>query len=142
VATLLPIVNRNFYGAFLQCPLWCLSADSSNAFNIVNHAVIAEKLTELPVPWIVINWRSSFLADRKIILKYNYVLSHSKVINRGTVQVSGVGPTMYIEHETDLRLISLANSIFKYADDTKVLVPEITVVCPADEFENINKCMG
>jgi hypothetical protein len=29
---------------------------------------------------------------------------------------------------------------FKCADDTSVLVPEITDVCLADEFENIKKC--
>jgi hypothetical protein len=46
---------------------------------------------------------------------------------------------MYIVQESDLRLISLVNILFKYADDTNVLVPEITDVCLADEFENIKK---
>jgi hypothetical protein len=46
---------------------------------------------------------------------------------------------MYIVQESDLRLISLVNILFKYADDTNVLVPEITDVCLADELKNIKK---
>jgi hypothetical protein len=117
----------------------CLLVDFSKAFDIVDHAVIVEKLTKLELPWNVINWFISFLSDRKIVLKYDSVLSQPKVINRGIVQGSGVGPTMYIVHESDLRLISRVNILFKYADDTNVLVPEITDVCLADEFENIKK---
>jgi hypothetical protein len=48
---------------------------------------------------------------------------------------------MYVVQESDLRLISLVNIHFKYADDTNVLAPEIrpTDVCLADEFEYIKK---
>jgi hypothetical protein len=46
---------------------------------------------------------------------------------------------MYIVYESDLRLFSLVNILFKYADDTNVLVQEITDVSLADELENIEQ---
>jgi hypothetical protein len=42
-------------------------------------------------------------------------------------------------YESDLQLISLADILFKYSDDTNVLVSEITDVCHADEVENIKE---
>ena len=117
----------------------CLLIDFSKAFDIVDHAIIVEKLTKLPLPWNVINWFISFLTARKIVLKFDSVLSKPKIINRSIVQGSGVGPTMYILHESDLRLISRVNILLKYADDTNVLTPEITDVSLSDEFENIKK---
>ena len=43
----------------------CLLVNFSKAFDIVDHAVIIEKLTKLLLPWNVINWIISFLTDRK-----------------------------------------------------------------------------
>ena len=51
-------------------------------------------------------------------------MSTPKPINLGIVQGSGVGPTLYIVMESDLKTLSDINSIFKYADDTNLLVPE------------------
>lgn len=80
--------------------------DFSKAFDIVDHAVIAEKLTELSLPWNVINWLIYFLTDRKIVLKFDPVLLQPKVVNQSIVQGSGVRPTMYIVHKSYLQLIS------------------------------------
>jgi len=42
----------------------------------------------------------------------------------GMVQGSGLGPTLYIVMESDLKTISKINILFKYADDNNLLVPE------------------
>lgn len=43
---------------------------------------------------------------------------------------SGLGPTLYIVMESDLRAVSDINLIFKSADDTNLIVPENSdVVC-------------
>ena len=39
-----------------------------------------------------------------------------------------IGPTLYLVMKSDLRTISELNDIFKYADDTTLLVPEHTDV--------------
>jgi len=42
--------------------------------------------------------------------------------------VSNLGPTLYIIMEGDLKALSNTNLLFKYADNTNLLVPEITDV--------------
>ena len=41
--------------------------------------------------------------------------------------------------EDDLRALSNTNLLFKYADDTNLLVPEISDVDINDEFNNVRK---
>ena len=55
------------------------------------------------------------------------------------IQGSGVGPTLYIIMEGDLKPISSINTIFIYADDTNLMVPEITDVCLLEEFDIMKK---
>jgi hypothetical protein len=115
----------------------CLLVDFSKAFDIVDQAIIVRKLSMLSLPWNIINWIISFLTDRKIQLKRGDILSHSKPINRGIVQGSGIGPTLYIVHESDLTPMSVVNILLKYADDTTLLVPENTDIPLSQEFDNI-----
>lgn len=53
------------------------------------------------------------------------------------MQDSELGPTLYIVLKGDLKPISSINVIFKYADDTNLLVPEFTDVQLRDEYETI-----
>ena len=65
---------------------------------------------------------------------------HTLHINRSIVQGSGLGPTFYIILESDLKPKSdRINKIFKYADDTNLLVPELTDVQLSDEFRAIQE---
>ena len=45
-------------------------------------------------------------------------------INRGIIQGSGLGPTLYLVMECDLQPKSVVNLLLKYPDDTNLLVPE------------------
>ena len=115
----------------------CLMIDFSKAFDIVDHAIIVDKLSKLPLPWYVINWIISFLSGRKIIIKNGDAFSQPRPINKSIVQGSGIGPTLYILQESDLHPLSSINFILKYADDTNLLVPEHTDISFVREFENI-----
>jgi hypothetical protein len=53
------------------------------------------------------------------------------------VQGSGIGPTFYIILESDLKPESNVNIVFKYADETNLLVPEHTDVQLCEEYEAI-----
>jgi len=61
------------------------------------------------------------------------------VIDNGLsiVQGQGIGPTLYIIMKNDLCSISAINDIFKYADDTTLLVPQHTDVELDVEFQNV-----
>jgi len=63
-----------------------------------------------------------------------------------SVQGSGIGPTLYIVTNNDLCTVSAANDIFKYADDTTLLVPQHTDVELDIELQNVkawaaNNCL-
>jgi hypothetical protein len=58
-------------------------------------------------------------------------------INRSIVQGSGIGPFLYILNESDLHPLSQNNEIFKYADDTNLLVPQHSDTPIEAEFDNI-----
>ena len=47
---------------------------------------------------------------------------------------SGIGPTLYIIMERDLKSDSQCNIIFKFADDTNLLVPQHTDIQMNEEF--------
>jgi len=112
----------------------CLLIDFSKAFDVVDHAVLVGKLSCLPLPPCIRNWLISFLSGRNHTTKTSAGESTPAAINRSIVQGSGLGPTLYLILESDLKPKSSINKIFKYADDTNLLVPELTDVDLCDEF--------
>jgi Reverse transcriptase (RNA-dependent DNA polymerase) len=115
--------------------LW---VDFSKAFDTVAHAIILRKISILiSLLWSIINWIISLLIDRKIQLKRGVILSQPKQINRGIVQGSGIGPTLYIVQESDLIPLSLVNILLKYADSTRLLLPKNTDVPISQEFDTM-----
>jgi len=66
----------------------------------------------------------SFLTDRTQKVKFADYISSLRPINKEIVQGSGIGPSLYIVMESDLKALSAINILFKYADDTNLLVPE------------------
>lgn len=117
----------------------CLLIDFSKAFDVVDHNVLIEKLCKLNIPVFVLQWIVSFLQSRSQVTKLNNLLSSSCSINRGVVQGSGLGPTLYCIMESDLTTLSDFNCLFKYADDTNLLVPEHSDVDICDEYHNIKQ---
>jgi Reverse transcriptase (RNA-dependent DNA polymerase) len=115
----------------------CLLIDFSKAFDVVDHVVLVEKLSKLKLPKCILNWLISFLVGRNHTTKTAGVESRPLSINLSIVQGSGIGPTFYIILESDLKPVSPINIVFKYADDTNLLVPEHTDVQLGEEFEAI-----
>ena len=115
----------------------CLLIDFSKAFDIVDHAILLEKLDELQLPAYCFNWLIAFLTGRTHTTKNRHLESTPLNINRSIIQGSGIGPTFYIILESDLKSESIFNVIFKYADDTNLLVPQHTDIQFMDEFNAI-----
>jgi len=74
------------------------------------------------------NWLTSFLIGRSHTTKSAGAESSALSINLSIVQGSGIGPTFYIILESDLKPVSNVKIVFKFADDTNLLVPEHTDV--------------
>jgi hypothetical protein len=113
--------------------------DFSKAFDRINHEVLLTKLSKLRLPDCILNWFISFLSNRSHATKCLGNVSSTLPINLSIIQGSGLGPTFYIVLESDLKAKSPINlrPIFKYADDTNLLVPEYTDVQIQEEFEAI-----
>ena len=79
----------------------------------------------------------SFLAARGQQCKVNGKLSMVVCIGRSIVQGSGIGPTLYIVMKSDLHALSELNGMFKYADDTTLLVREHTDTSINVEFSHV-----
>jgi ribonucleases P/MRP protein subunit RPP40 len=115
----------------------CLCLDFSKAFDKVDHVILIDKLSKLKLPSFILNWLISFLTGSSHITKTVYGESRPLPINPGIVQGSGIGPTLYTTQESDLKPLSNQNIMFKYADDTNLLVPECTNVQLQAEFDAI-----
>jgi len=115
----------------------CLMIDFTKAFDTVDHAILMSKLVGYNVSSLVVNWILSFLTGRSQVCKVNGQLSAPCPINQGIVQGSGIGPQLYITMKSDLKPISTDNNLFKYADDTTLLVPEHSAVDIVTEFHHI-----
>lgn len=115
----------------------CLLVDFSKAFDTVDHVLVVRKLKDLGFPGSIVNWVISYLSDRFQIVKIDGCFSDKLPINRGIVQGSGIGPYLYIVMESDLHPISRKNEMFKYADDTNLLVPQHTDTTIDIEYNNI-----
>ena len=102
-----------------------------------NSSILATKLEQLNLPSRILKWIGSFLTGRSKQVKYLNLIFTPTPINRSIVQGSGIGPTLYIVMEGDLRPLSTFNIIFKYADNTNLLVPEHTDIDLATKFQNI-----
>ena len=96
------------------------------AFDVVDHVVLVEKISKLNPPKCVLDRLISFLVGRNHTTKTAGVVSRPLPINLSIVQGSGIGPTLYIILESNLKPVSLINIVFKYADDTNLPVPEHT----------------
>ena len=116
----------------------CLLVDFSKAFDVVKHNILLSKLSALDIPPCVLNWIISFLTDRSQVCKTaegHFSTLHP--ITRSIIQGSGIGPTLWIIMESDLQALSTVNLLFKYADDTNLLVPENTDVSLGEEFSHL-----
>jgi Reverse transcriptase (RNA-dependent DNA polymerase) len=120
-----------------NCYVRCLCIDFSKAFDVIDHKILIAKLKRLPLAPNIFNWIVSFLCQRSQVTKINGNLSSYRTINKGIVQGSGIGPTLYTIMASDLKTISDINDLFKYADDTTLLTPENTDVELSEEFDSI-----
>ena len=119
--------------------IWVLMIHFSKASDVVNHAILIPNLTALGISNNIVNLITSFLSDRRqtCIIKFNRLKPAN--INISIIQGSGLGPTLYVIMEGDLKPNSAINTIFKYADDTNLMVLENTDVRLLEWCDNNKK---
>ncbi|CAB4022554.1 Hypothetical predicted protein [Paramuricea clavata] len=100
------------------------SMDFSKAFDSVKHSLLSEKLKTLPLNPYIINWYLNFLKNRKQRVVCNDFCGEWMDVNKGTTQGSVSGPYLFNIFLNNLEVdIYGENALFKYADDSNIIVP-------------------
>ena len=100
-----------------------IALNFSKAFDTVRHATLMEKLAKFGIPDHVYNWMTSFFEGHSHCTIFADNVSLFAEIFASVIQGSGVGPISYIVCESDLHPLILANKLFKFADDTCLVIP-------------------
>ena len=105
----------------------CLLVDFSKAFDVVKFLSTNLKLCNYHLLFSVELLHFYETAPRYVksqICKVGDKLFTDSQINRGIIQGSALGPTLFTVTESDLHPKSSKNIIVKFADDTTVVLPE------------------
>ena len=98
--------------------------DFSKAFDSVKHSLLSEKLKNVPLNPYIINWYLNFLKNRKQRVVCNDFCGEWMDVNKGTTQGNVSGPYLFNIFLNDLEVdIDGENALFKYADDSNIIVP-------------------
>jgi len=97
--------------------------DFSKAFDTVRHSTLLEKLAKLNLPDEAYNWLKDFFDDHSHCTQFAGEISPLIGIIASVIQGSAIGPATYVVNASDLRPINAENKLFKFADDTYLLIP-------------------
>jgi len=113
------------------------SFDFSKAFDMVRHASLMTKFAQLEILDCIYNWIKDFFDSYAHGTKYAGLVSAVATIYASVIQGSALGPTSYIVTAADLRQVYAGNRIFKFADDTYLVVPGINAHTFQAEIEHL-----
>ena len=100
--------------------------DFSKAFDRIDHNILLNKLSNLDVPPILINWCANFLQDRQLRVKLGEVRSNWKQINAGVPQGAILGPLFFLVMINDL---TTTHPLYEYVDDCSTYEVVCRPVC-------------
>ena len=114
-----------------------ITLDFSKAFDTVRHSTFAEKLASLDMPDCVYNWVISFLSGHSHRTVLAGDESGFEFITASFIQGSGLGPASYNVAASDLHPVTEGNEMFKFADDTDLVIPARNIDSRATEIQHV-----
>jgi hypothetical protein len=114
-----------------------IALDFSKAFDTVRHASVAEKMAKLNMPDNVYNWIIDFLEGHSHQTNFGGQKSQFLKISASIIQGSGLGPATYSVVASDLRPLFPGNRLFKFADDTYLVIPASNVNSRCLELKHV-----
>lgn len=92
-----------------------LLIDFSKAFDLVDHNILINKISNIGTPPFLTAWLHSFLCERRQRVKIGDTFSSWASLNAGVPQGTLLGPSTFLLHINDLTTV--CHSV-KYVDDT------------------------
>ena len=89
----------------------------------MSHSALLDKLARLDLPDEAYNWMKSFLDGHSHCTRFAGTVSTLENIFASVIQGSAIGPASYVVVASDLRPVTEGNQLFKFADDTYLVVP-------------------
>ena len=96
--------------------------DFKKAFDLVDHAVLLEKLKHYRLTNNTVSWFASYLNNRKQKVSLNNTPSEGEFIIDGVPQGSILGPLLFLMFINDLPLYTTSSNTDMYADDATLYV--------------------
>jgi len=113
------------------------SFDFSIPFDMVRHASLMSKLAQLALPDSVYNWAVDFFEKHAHNTKFAETISAVAIIHASVIQGSALGQASYIVTAADLHPIHEQNRIFKFVDDTYLIVPAVNTDTCQEEIQHL-----
>ena len=114
-----------------------IALDFSKAFDTVRHSTLMEKMKLLDMPDCVYNWIVNFLTDHEHCTIYDGLMSILEQITASIIQGSTIGPASYSVNASDLRPKNPGNKLFKFADDTYLVIPSSNIDTRTEELKHV-----
>ena len=113
------------------------SFDFSRAFNTVRHSTLTSKLAQLELRDNIYNWAVDFIDNHDHCTNYAGQVSAVAAIQASIIQGSAIGPASYVVTAADLHPVHDRNRIFKFADDTYLVVPGVNTDTYQEEIDHV-----
>ena len=93
--------------------------DYKKVFDLIDHGILAEKISRLPIPKAVVRWTIDFLLDRKqrVKLPIDYISEWGDV-PAGVLQGTKLGIRLFLLMINDLKITEV--STWKYVGETTI----------------------
>ena len=102
--------SRNF--------VWILLLDYSKAFDLINHQIVLQKLSDMGTPALLLRWIAAFLTARQQQVRIGGSQSSWYQLCGGAPQGTLLGVILFVVHINDLEFECQYS---KYVDDTNIM---------------------
>jgi len=119
-----------------------IALDFSKAFDSVRHSTLLHKMASLNLPAdAVYNWLVDFLLDveRSHCTMFQGSTSEQLDISASIIQGSAIGPASYVINAADFSTVTAGSFMFKYADDTYIVIPTTNVSSRSAELDHVDR---